>query len=135
MQAEGRAGVAVEQLRNARDWAILGQQEAGKSLLKTAQALLKAPGWTRDINAYDAALAALKIASRAVQAARQAVAEAWGKVLALDPAQRAEIEARHAAHAAKQAPPPPPARQQAPQAAHQVRQDDDQEQKGPAPGG
>lgn len=136
VQAEGRAGTAVEQLRNARDWAILGQQEAGKSLLKTAQALIKAPGWARDINAYDAALAALKIASRAVQAARQAVTQAWARVLGLDPVERAAIEARIAA---KQAPPPPPpARQQAPQAApaaHQVRQDDDQEQKGPAPGG
>ncbi|MCX7258540.1 MAG: MobA/MobL family protein [Polaromonas sp.] len=132
VQAEGRAGVAVEQLKNARDWAILGQQEADKSLLKTAQALIKAPGWARDINFYDAAVAALKIASRAVQAARQAVTQAWGKVLALDPAQRAAIEARIAAHAAKQA--PPPARQQAPQAApaaHQV-QSDDQKQQGPA---
>ena len=84
---------------------------------------------------YDAAVAVLKIASRAVQAARQAVAEAWGKVLALDPAQRAEIEARHAA---KQAPSPAPAPQkaQAPKlrllrtrcrTMHQVQQ-------GPAPG-
>lgn len=114
---------------------LLGQQNAGQSLLKTAQALIKAPGWARDINAYDAAVAVLKIASRAVQAARQAVAEAWGKVLALDPAQRAEIEARHTA---KQAPSPAPAPQkaQAPQpapAAHQV-QNDDQVQQGPAPG-
>lgn len=139
-QAEGRAGVAVEQLKNARDWAILGQQEAAKSLLKTAQAVFKAPGWIAAIDAYDAAMEVLKTARRAVETARQAVAQAWGKVLALDPAQRAAIEARIAAHAVnKQAPPPPPpARQQAPQAApatHQVRQDDDQEQKGPAPGG
>jgi ATP-dependent exoDNAse (exonuclease V) alpha subunit len=138
VKAEGRAGVDVEQLKNAKDWAILGQREASKSLLKTAQSLIKAPGWARDINAYDAAMEVLKTARRAVEAARQAVTQAWGKVLALDPAQRAAIEARIAAHAAKQAPPPPPARQQAPQAApaaHQVRQDDDQEQKGPAPGG
>ena len=139
VQAEGRAGAAVEQLKNARDWAILGQREAVKSLLKTAQAVFKTHGWIAAIEAYDAAMEVLKTARRAVEAARQAVTQAWGKVLALDPAQRAAIEARIAAHAAKQAPPPPPpARQQAPQAApaaHLVRQDDDQEQKGPAPGG
>jgi hypothetical protein len=146
VQALSVAETTVEQLKNPRDWAILGQREAGKSLLKTAQALIKAQGWARDISAYDAAVAALKIASRAVQAALQAVTRAWAWVLGLDPVERAAIEARIAAHAAKQAPPPPsaPVRQQAqaPQAApapaaHQV-QDDDQEQqgsaKGPAPG-
>lgn len=136
VQAEGRAGIAVEQLKNARDWAILGQQEAGKSLFKTAKALLKVPGWSRDINAYEVAVEALKAASKAVQAARQAVTQAWARVLGLDPVERAAI------HAAKQTPPPVPARArqqaQAPQAApapaaHQV-QDDDQEQQGPAKG-
>lgn len=140
VQAKRAAETTVEQLKNARDWAILGQQEAGKSLFKTAKELLKVPGWSRDINAYEVAVEALKAASKAVQAARQAVTQAWARVLGLDPVERAAIEARIAAHAAKQAPPPPsaPVRQaQAPQAApaaHQVRQDDDQEQKGPAPG-
>lgn len=135
VQAEERAGIAVEQLKNARDWAILGQQEAGKSFLKTAQAIFKAPGWITAISAYDAAMDVLKTARRAVQATREAVTQAWGKVLALDPAQRAAIEARHAAYAARQAPFPAPARQQgqAPQAAlaaYQVRQDDDDQDKG-----
>ena len=89
-------------------------------------------------------LEALKAASKAVQEARQAVTQAWARVLGLDPVERAAIEARiAAAHATRQAPALSPARQQAqaPRAApalrqaHQVQPDQDDDQvQGPAPG-
>ena len=140
VQAEGRARTAVEQSKNARDWAILGQENAGQSVMKTAKAVMKIPGWLKDIERYDSAVAVLAGASKVVRAADQVAAKARAKVLALDPAERAAIVARHAALQASLAPAPAaPARQQAPRAApvqrqaHQV-QDDDQEQKGAAPG-
>ena len=99
--AEQEASLCVEQLKNDRDWAILGQQEAGQSMLKTAQALLKLPGWTRAINAYETAVQVLSAAVRAVNAARQKVAQAWQKVLGLDPIERAKLAEKVAAIAEK----------------------------------
>ena len=111
--AEQEAGSRVEQLKNDRDWAILGQQEAGQSMLKTAQALLKLLGWTRAINAYETAVQMLSAAVRAVNAARQKVAQAWQKVLGLDPVERAKLAAKVAAMAEKLTVVPVPVRQQA----------------------
>lgn len=111
--AEQEAGSRVEELKNDRDWAILGQQEAGQSMLKTAQALLKLPSWTRAINAYETAVQVLSAAVRAVNAARQKVAQAWQKVLGLDPVERAKLAAKVAAMAEKLTVVPVPVRQQA----------------------
>lgn len=111
--AEQEAGSRVEVLKNDRDWAILGQQGAGQSMLKTAQALLKLPGWTRAINAYETAVQVLSAAVRAVNAARQKVAQAWQKVLGLDPVERAKLAAKVAAMAEKLTVVPVPVRQQA----------------------
>jgi hypothetical protein len=88
VQVESRAEVDVESLRPARDQAIAAQRQAGKSLLKTAQAAVKVPGWLRAIDAFELALAALKRASAAVQRARAAVATTWARVLQLDPIER-----------------------------------------------
>ena len=81
-EAEELARTAVERLKNARDWAILGQRDAGQSLMKTAQALIKVPGWLKDIERYDSAVAVLAGASKVVKAAQQAVDKARAKVLA-----------------------------------------------------
>ena len=135
VQVESRADTAVEQLKNARDWAILGQQNAGQSLMKTAKALIKVPGWIAAVKAYDIAVEALKAASGAVHAARQAVSQARVNVLVLDPEEFAALKTRHAATQALQpvkVVTPAPARQQAPPAAPVVHQDEDDQ--GPAPG-
>lgn len=137
--AESQAGLVVEQLQNACDWAVLGQQEAGKSLLKSAQAVLKAQGWLRDINAYENAIEVLAEARRAVSTARQIVVLAWGSLLALDPAERVALAARQAPQPAPKPAKvvtPAPVPQQAPRAAPAPRQmqDDDREPQGPAPG-
>lgn len=146
VQAESQAGQTVETLKNAHDWAVLGQQQAGQSLLKTTQAAFKAPGWLRDISAYQKAIEALAQASKTVQAARQAVARAWQQVLGLDPAERAALEARQQALEARQAEwlaqgvpkpkqPAMPAMVATP-APHQVSyqaQDEDEDDRGPAP--
>lgn len=144
-----RAVDAAERKRQALwpayDAAIVGQRQAGESLLATARAIPKIGVWQKAIDAYEAAQAVLAKAQKVLHRAGRAVAAAMSRLEALDPATRERREAREAqtrrayeaqqrriaeasAAAAAQA-----GRQRGRVAAHQVQnqgpqaQDDDQE--------
>lgn len=78
----------VDALQLARNAAVLGQREAAGSLVKSALATFKLPGWLNAIKLYNAAVSVLARAERAVTIARESVARAWQRVLGLDPAAR-----------------------------------------------
>jgi ATP-dependent exoDNAse (exonuclease V) alpha subunit len=143
-QAESAAKTAVEQLENAKDRAMLGQKNAAQSVLKTARALIKVPGWISAIKAHDAAVEAFSEARRAASTARQVVILARGELSRLEPTELARPAAQQATRTAPKAAKVGvvPAPLQAPRALmpvpvpRQVHQDpdDDDEPSVPAPG-
>jgi hypothetical protein len=94
---EAQAEAEVDARRPAWADAVDGQRRAGTSLFATIQAAPKILGWTRAIEAYGNAMAALKSAQAAVQRVRQVVAGLWAQVLQLDPLERDRQTAAQAA--------------------------------------
>ena len=90
--AAQRAVDAAERRRQvlwpAYDAAIVGQRQAGESLLATARAIPKISGWQRAITAYEQALGVLAKAQAVLQRAGRALAAAMQRLEAVDPAVR-----------------------------------------------
>lgn len=99
--AAQRAVDAAERRRQvlwpAYDAAIVGQRQAGESLLATARAIPKISGWQRAITAYEQALGVLAKAQAALAKAGARLAAAMQRLEAVDPAVRAAREAREKA--------------------------------------
>ena len=98
--AAQRAVDAAERKRQALwpayDAAIVGQRQAGESLLATARAIPKISGWQRAITAYEQALGVLAKAQAVLQRAGRALAAAMQRLEAVDPAVRERREAQEA---------------------------------------
>jgi tetratricopeptide (TPR) repeat protein len=96
--AAQRAVDAAERKRQALwpayDAAIVGQRQAGESLLATARAIPKISGWQRAIDAYEQALGVLAKAQAVLQRAGRALAAAMSRLEMVDPAVREVREAR-----------------------------------------
>lgn len=98
--AAQRAVDAAERKRQALwpayDAAIVGQRQAGESLLATARAIPKIGAWQRAIDAYETALGVLAKAQAVLQRAGRALAAAMQRLEAVDPAVRERREAQEA---------------------------------------
>lgn len=98
--AAQRAVDAAERRRQALwpayDAAIVGQRQAGESLLATARAIPKISGWQRAITAYETALGVLAKAQAVLQRAGKVLAAAMQRLEAVDPAVRERREAQEA---------------------------------------
>ena len=130
---ETAARQSVNALRPARNAAILGQREAAESIFKTALAILKLPGWLKATALYDTAAQALTRAVRAVAIARQKVAQAWQRVLGLDPAARTTQQQVADALIAKLRPAPVSVSAPVPVPVYEAYQDSDSDDDEPEP--